>query len=246
MLLARDERLARREFLRVLAGIGLGLAGVSVTVCRDAEQKLIPREKDTIPLPPPQWEGKISVQKAIKGRRSRRDFQNQPLSLALLSQILWSAQGITDEGSGFRAAPSAGAQYPLDVYVVIGQGGIEELEAGTYRYLPYEHSLRLVSEGDIREELTEACLGQRYMAEAPLSVVMTAEYDRITDRYGERGVRYAHIEVGHVGENIYLQAEALGLGTVMVGAFYDEEVVELLGLSPQHEPLGVMAIGYPM
>ena len=245
MVLVGDRTIARRDFLRVLAGIGLGLMGMSMIVCRGREQKVPPKKGDMIALPPPKLDGETSVEKAIRGRRSERDFQNRPLSLAHLSQILWAAQGITDEGGELRAAPSAGAQYPLDVYTVIGQGGAEGLEAGVYSYHPHEHSLRLRSEGDFREDLTTACLGQRYMAEAPLSLIITAEYDRIRDRYGERGIRYAHIEMGHVGENIYLQAEALGMGTVMVGAFYDDEVAKALSLPPNHEPLGVMPIGYP-
>jgi len=244
MVLVNNMKIARRDFLGALVGIGLWFVGISTTGCKGAEQALSYGEGE-IPLPPPKLDGDISVEKAIKGRRSERDFQNRPLGLAYLAQILWSAQGITDEGAGLRAAPSAGAQYPLDVYVVIGQGGVEELEAGVYSYNPHKHSLRLHSEGDMRQELTQACLEQKYMAEAPVSLIITAEYDRTTDRYGEKGIRYAHMEVGHAAENVYLQAEALGLGTVMVGAFYDEEVSELLSLPPQHEPLGVMPIGYP-
>ncbi len=245
MVLTEDNTIARRDFLRALTVVGLGLVGVSSADCRRAEQKAAPRGEGEILLPPRKTDGAMSVEQAIEGRRSERDFQSRPLSLACLAQIVWAAQGITDEGGELRAAPSAGAQYPLDVYAVVGQGGVEQVEAGVYRYSPQQHSLRLLSEGDMRQSLSQACLGQRYMAEAPLSLIITAEYDRIRDRYGERGIRYAHIEVGHAGENIYLQVEALGLGTVMVGAFYDDEVAKALGLPSDHAPLGVMPIGYP-
>ncbi len=198
----------------------------------------------SIPLPAPRIRGALSVEEAIQGRRSERNFRDDALTQAQLAQLVWSAQGITDPARVrrvLRAAPSAGAQYPLDVYVVVGS--VEGLEAGVYHYSPHPHSLRLVRAGDLRRPLAAACLDQMFIADAPVTIVISAEYRRITDRYGDRGVRYAHMELGHVGQNLHLQAEALGLGTVVVGAFVDREVARQLNLPGAHEPLYVMPIG---
>jgi|Deesub1362A_J573_1020465.scaffolds.fasta_scaffold00120_85 SagB-type dehydrogenase family enzyme len=190
--------------------------------------------------------GEMSLEAAVAGRRSERSFRAAPLKLEQLAQLLWAAQGITDPhpdpAQRFRrAAPSAGAQYPLDLYPVVGE--VTGLEAGIYRYHPQEHALDLLTPGDRRRQLARACLGQMFIAAAPVAVVIAATYDRITDRYGERGIRYAHMEVGHVGQNIHLQAEVLGLGTVVVGAFQDEEVAEVLQLPREQAPLYVMPVG---
>jgi len=198
----------------------------------------------SISLLKPSFDGKVSVEKAIKERRTIRDFKERILSLAHLSQLLWAAQGITDSVTGKRAAPSGGALYPLDIYVLIGENGVEKMEAGVYHYLPTEHSLSFISKGDRRKEIASASLGQMWMAKAPVIFVITAEYRRITGKYGERGIRYALIEVGHVGQNLFLQAEALGLGAGIVGAFNDLEVSKVAGLPPKDEPLLIMPVGY--
>jgi SagB-type dehydrogenase family enzyme len=198
----------------------------------------------SISLLKPSFDGKVSVEKAIKERRTIRDFKERILSLAHLSQLLWAAQGITDPIERKRAAPSGGALYPLDVYILVGENGVEKIEAGVYHYLPKEHSISLISKGDLRKEMASASLGQRWMAKAPIIFVITAEYRRITGKYGERGIRYALIEVGHVGQNLFLQAEALGLGAGIVGAFNDLEVSKVSGLPPKHEPLLMMPVGY--
>jgi SagB-type dehydrogenase family enzyme len=198
----------------------------------------------SISLPKPSFDGKVSVEKAIKERRTIRDFKERTLSLAYLSQLLWAAQGITDPTIGRRAAPSGGALYPLDIYVLIGEDGVEKMEAGIYHYLPKEHSVLLISKGDRRKEMASASLGQMWMATAPVIFIITAEYKRTTWKYGERGIRYALIEVGHVGQNLFLQAEAMGLGAGIVGAFNDLEVSKVAGLPPKHEPLLIMPVGY--
>jgi SagB-type dehydrogenase family enzyme len=198
----------------------------------------------SISLPKPSSDGKVSVEKAIKQRRTIRDFRDRILSLAHLSQLLWATQGITDTTEGKRAAPSGGALYPLDIYIIIGENGVEKMDAGIYHYLPKEHSISLISKGDRRKEIASASLGQRWMAKAPVIFVITAEYRRITGKYGERGIRYALIETGHVGQNLFLQAEALGLGAGIVGAFNDLEVSKVAGLLPKHEPLLIMPVGY--
>jgi SagB-type dehydrogenase family enzyme len=158
--------------------------------------------------------------------------------------LLWAAQGITDEERGFRSAPSGGALYPLNVYVVVGRNGIEGLEEGVFRYLPQRHAIEKTASGDQRSKIARAALRQNWMAQAPAILVITAEYQRITKKYGERGVRYALIEVGHVGQNIFLQAGALGLGAGIVGAFDDDRVAKVIGALPKHEPLLIMPVGY--
>lgn len=201
------------------------------------------KEGEPIPLPSPREKGVVSVEEAIARRRSRRKYRRDPLTLAELSQLLWAAQGITEPRKGFRSAPSAGATYPLELYVVVKEGGVEGLEAGIYHYDPRAHAIRLVRRGDFTEELYRACVEQEWVLEAPVSIVITAVYERTTRVYGERGVRYVHMEVGHVGENVYLQAEALNLGTVAIGAFYDDWVWEILGRPPNEHPLYVMPVG---
>jgi SagB-type dehydrogenase family enzyme len=157
--------------------------------------------------------------------------------------LLWAAQGITDRNRGFRSAPSGGALYPLDVYVVAGKGGVEGIGAGIYRYLPQKHVLEKLGDGDRRERLAQAALQQTWIGEAPVVFVITAEYSRITGKYGQRGIRYAQIEIGHVGQNIFLQAEALKLRTGIVGAFYDDKVAETIEAPDKHEPMLIMPVG---
>ena len=197
-----------------------------------------------ISLTKPSSDGKVSLEKAIKERRTIRDFREGSLSLNHLSQLLWAAQGITEPTTGRRAAPSGGALYPLDIYILIGENGVEKIEAGVYHYLPKEHSVSMISKGDRRREIASASLSQMWMAKAPVLFIITAEYKRITGKYGERGVRYALIEVGHVAQNLFLQSEALGLGAGIVGAFIDLDVSKVAGFLPKHEPLLIMPVGY--
>lgn len=208
-----------------------------------SEEKAMPiKNKETIFLPQPKTSGEISLEEVILKRRSKRSFTSQKLTLSQISQVLWAAQGITDDKRGFRSAPSAGALYPLEIYLVVAQDGVENLEAGVYHFDPEEHSLERVLKEDLRQELAEAGLGQSAISQAPISLVITAVYERITKKYGQRGRRYVHMEVGHVGQNIYLQVEALGLGTVVIGAFNDQQVKQILGI--EEEPLYIMPIGY--
>ncbi|MEW6669776.1 MAG: SagB/ThcOx family dehydrogenase [Thermodesulfobacteriota bacterium] len=192
----------------------------------------------------PQFDGEISLERAIKNRRTRRSFTSRSLTQVQLSQLLWAAYGITD-GRGFmRAVPSGGALYPMDVYALLGSGGVRDIEEGLYHYEPGTHAVTPMVRGDLRKELARASLSQMWMAEAPLNLVISAEYGRITGRYGKRGIRYALMEAGHIAQNIFLQAEALGLGAGIVGAFDDERVTETLRLPKNHEPLLIMPVGY--
>jgi SagB-type dehydrogenase family enzyme len=216
-----------------------------IEVTRDAQLEAIDTMKGgKIMLPRPSHHGTVSVEEAIKGRRTVRSFTSSPLTLAQLSQLLWAAQGITEEREGLRAAPSGGALYPLDVYAVAGEKSVEGLNAGAYRYVPQEHCLEKSAEGDRRNRVARAALDQDWIAGAPLILVITAEYPRITGKYGERGRRYAQIESGHVGQNIFLQAEALGLGAGIAGAYRDREMAGAIGALPGHEPLSVMPVGH--
>jgi SagB-type dehydrogenase family enzyme len=200
--------------------------------------------EEEIKLPSPQLEGKMSVEEALARRRSRRVFEDYSLTMEQISQLLWSAQGITEKRIGFRTAPSAGATYPLDIYLVVGKDKVENLKAGVYHYNLHHHSLIIILEGDKRRGLARACLRQRFIEDAPVSLIITAEFSRITNRYGKKGIYYAHMEAGHVGQNVYLQAESLGLGTVVIGAFYEEDVSQALNLPDQHIPLCVMPVGH--
>ena len=193
-------------------------------------------------LPPPSQRGEMSVEESIARRRSVRRFKPESLSLSQLSQVLWSAQGITD-GRGLRAAPSAGATYPLEVYVLVG--GVEGLEQGIYHYNVENHSLNLHQEGDLRQQLSIAALDQEFIVQAPVDIVICALYERTAWRYGRRAERYVHMETGHVGENIHLQAVALGLAVVMVGAFSDEDVSRVMGLEAEVKPLYIIPLGKP-
>ncbi|MEM1575306.1 MAG: SagB/ThcOx family dehydrogenase [Nitrososphaerota archaeon] len=202
-------------------------------------------KENVINLPEPKIKGEMSVEEALAKRRSIREYTPEPLNLEQVSQLLWAAQGITEPRLGFRTAPSAGATYPLEIYLVVGENGVKELEAGIYKYNPREHNIVLLLKGDFRKELMGAGLGQTWIGEAPINIVIVAIYERTTARYGERGIRYVHMEAGHVGQNIYLQATALKLGTVVIGAFYDEEVQKVLNLPKEEKPLYIMPVGYP-
>jgi len=201
-------------------------------------------------LPLPRPKSGVVLEEALLNRRSVREWAPEPLELEDLSLLLWAAQGITEFTGWYRrTAPSAGATYPLEVYVVVGEQGVRNgtsyLEAGVYKYNPLRHSLTLVKGGDLRRELWEAALRQDWVRDAPASIVICAVYERTTRRYGERGYRYVHMEAGHAGQNIYLQAAALGLGTVAVGAFDDEAVARIVGAQRGETPLYIFPVGFP-
>ncbi|MCK4475201.1 MAG: SagB/ThcOx family dehydrogenase [Methanophagales archaeon] len=178
--------------------------------------------------------GAVSLEEAMERRKSRRSFKRTTLTKKQLSQLIWSA----------GKAPSAGATYPLELYVAIGEECVEDIDAGVYHRSERGYlELEMHKEGDLREELAIACLSEMFIADAPVSFVIAVEYERTTRRYGDRGIRYVHIEVGHVSQNIYLQCEALGLATVAIGAFYDAEVARVLSLPEEHKPIYVMPMG---
>jgi SagB-type dehydrogenase family enzyme len=188
-------------------------------------------------LPKPESTKGMALEKAIAIRRSVRNFAARDLSIEQISQLLWAAQGITDENNKFRAAPSAGGLYPMEIYIVSS--------SGTYHYVPDGHKIEILKTKDQRQELSDACGGQEFVAEAALDVIIVAVYGRTTWRYGNRGIKYVDMEAGHVAQNIHLQAVSLGLGSVPVGAFNDDMVKKVLGLSAEQQPVYVIPVGYP-
>lgn len=196
--------------------------------------------EDKIELPGPIHDGTTSLEQTLLQRRSVREYAQQPLTLAEVSQLLWAAQGITHSG-GKRTAPSAGALYPLEVYLLAGE--VEGLPQGIYRYLPGEHALTRTVQADRRSALSQAALDQEAVAQAPAVIVLSGIYERTTMKYGDRGIRYVHMEVGSAAQNLYLQAVSMDLGTVFIGAFHDEEVMKVLSLPAEEWPLCIMPVG---
>jgi len=232
----------RRGFLKLV--FMAGISAIQLLSPVRVLSALAQRKEGHMMLPSPGLVGSLSVQEAIKRRRTIRSFSSTQIERTDFSQLLYAAQGITEEEGYKRAAPSGGALYPLDVYAVLGSKGVEGLDAGVYRFIPPKHRIELVIRADKRSQLARASLHQMWMAEPPLSFVITAEYSRIESKYGERGRRYAIIETGHVGQNIFLQAEALGLNAGIVGAFEDSQVTKVLGIPKTHAPLLIMPVGY--
>lgn len=195
---------------------------------------------DLIRLPTPLVAGAVSIEEVLRKRRSVREYQSESISIQAVSQLLWAAQGVTGQ-DGRRTAPSAGALYPLEVYLVAGW--VEHLEAGVYRYGPLDHDLGSVVSGDVRGPLAAAADGQPQVASGAATIAITANYSRTTRKYGDRGVRYVQMEAGHVVENIHLQAIPLGLGTVIIGAFDDNETKQVLSVAGSEEVLALMPLG---
>jgi SagB-type dehydrogenase family enzyme len=197
----------------------------------------IPMRNSSESLPPPRRDSKVSLEKAIQLRRSVRSYRDKPITEDELGQILWAAQGLRDE-HGYRNVPSAGALYPLELFTVAADG--------VSQYQPNTHSLVRSREGDFRQDLTRAALDQEFILQAPVTIVIAAVSERTAAKYGnERAPRYIDIEVGHAAQNMMLQAAALDLGSVAVGAFYDDQVATILELTKGTIPLYLVPIGYP-
>jgi SagB-type dehydrogenase family enzyme len=192
----------------------------------DAPSVALPRVKDR---------GGPSLWTAMGTRRSRRGFTSDPLSLEHLSQLCWAAQGVTAEMHGLplRTTPSAGGLYPIETYVVANR--VAGLERGVYHYYPVDHSLERLAEGDYGAAVAHAALDQGMCARAPAVFVWTAIVQRSRMKYGQRCYRYIYLDAGHVGHSVALAAEGLGLGLCAVGAFYDDEVEELVGADGEEE-----------
>ncbi len=212
------------------------LIGVHAVMYVASESPPRPAAK-AVTLPPPATAGALSLEEALARRRSVRTYPSRPLTLEQVSQVLWAAQGSTYRGER-RTSPSAGALYPLELYLVVG--AVDGLTPGVYHYRQGSHTLEKTLEGDLRRPLAAAAVNQTWVARARAVLVITAVHGRTAAKYGARAERYVAIEVGCAGENVYLQATALGLGTVMVGAFHDDRVHELLELPADRRPMALM------
>jgi SagB-type dehydrogenase family enzyme len=195
---------------------------------------------DIVRLPPPRYEGPVSIEQALLQRRSIRTFSRDPLTVDDLTQLLWAAQGIT-HAQGYRTAPSAGALYPLELYAVVGQ--MVGLAAGLYRYRGREHAIETRCGGDLRAGLSAAALHQRPVERAPVTFLFTGVYARMSAKYGSRGIRYVDMEAGHAAQNLCLQAVALDLQSVVIGAFQDAAVRQIARLPADEEPLYLVPVG---
>lgn len=221
--------LTRREALCWLAGIMMTATTGSAS---ETSSPLV--------LPAPRRDGDCSIERALRERRSTREFVPGSLTVAELGQVLWAVQGRI-EPDGRRTAPSAGALYPLELYAVVGD--VTTVPPGVYRYDSAAHSLRSVKSGDERRALARAALDQSFLAAAPAVLVLTSVDRRTTGKYGDRGLQYVPMEAGHAGQNAYLQAAALGLGTVAVGAFHEDPVRAVLGAPRTERPVYILPLG---
>ncbi len=203
-------------------------------------KEMAANKSEIIKLPEPKYIGTSSIEEALHKRRSVRTFGEGPVTIHEVSQLLWAAGGITG-GGNLRTAPSAGALYPLELY--IAAGNVTDLPAGVYKYRPKNHEMLRVARGDRRDGLCGAALGQPSIKRAAAVLVIAAVFERTTAKYGERGIRYVHMESGHSAQNVCLQAVPLGLGTVVIGAFRDEEVKKVLDLEDMERPLYILPVG---
>jgi SagB-type dehydrogenase family enzyme len=197
-------------------------------------------KKENIKLPSPKTIGRMSLEEAIVNRHSVRSFSKKELSLEEISQLLWAAYGQRDVDSvtgASKTVPSAGALYPMEIYLVSPNG--------VFHYFPSSHSLKEISDKDLRSALSRAALWQEALTRAAVNFVITCVYDKICWKYGERGMRYAHIEAGHIAQNIHLQAVCLGLGSAPIGAFSDTAVQKALYLPKDNIPLYIIPVGHP-
>lgn len=195
----------------------------------------------TVILPKPDLSGTMPIEQTLQKRRSIRSYSDKPLTLQEISQLAWSAQGISDERSGFRTAPSAGATYPMEIYLLVT--GLADVAEGVYRYNNREHTLEKKINGDMRQNLFEVSLRQPSITNAPVVMVITGVLERTEQRYGQRALRYVYMEAGHVAQNVYLQGVVLDVGTVVIGAFQDEGVSRVMELEDGEHPLYIMPLG---
>jgi len=227
------------SFLTVLLMLCI-MPEFAVSQVRGMTQTVTENKKKAIRLPDPARDSDASIEAALLARRSVRSYQDSPLTRAEISQLLWAAQGITSP-RGLRTAPSAGALYPLEMYVAAGN--VDDLPDGVYKYGPDKHDLAKMLDGDKRDELCKAALGQTSVRNAAAVIVISAVYERTTVKYGDRGIQYVHMESGHAAQNIFLQSVPLNIGTVVIGAFYDEAVKNVLKMPESEQPLYIMPVG---
>jgi SagB-type dehydrogenase family enzyme len=198
--------------------------------------------KEPLRLPPPDKVGRMPVELALLRRRSVRAFSQRPLPLTAVSQLLWAAQGMTAADGG-RTAPSAGGLWPLELHLVASR--IEGLAPGLYRYSPASHALFCTASEVLVPKLAKASFEQDFIAEAAAVFLIAAVEGRTSRKYRSDAPRYVAFEAGAASQNLALQAVALGLGTVVVGAFDEDAVGKLARLAAGERPLFLMPVGYP-
>jgi SagB-type dehydrogenase family enzyme len=232
------------------------LSSICFAQKNENNQSIQIQKKNIIQLPTPYHDGKVSLEKALNKRRSIREYSEDSLSISEISQILFAAQGITKKNEdppsswrgkqwkwmgGHRTAPSAGALYPIELYIAIGK--VKGLSQGLYKYNPQEHTIIRVLEGDKRVDISNAALKQSCIRKGAVDIIIFGVYKRTAVKYGKRAEQYVQIECGAVCQNIYLQSYALDLGTVFVGAFKDDSLKFTLNIPEDEYPLGIMPIG---
>ncbi len=226
----------RNKIITLFAIVFFMYSGLNYLISRSA-----PKPGDEIiDLPAPNLKGTMSVEEALSKRRSVRKYSKEKMKFADLAQVLWAAQGVTKDDF-FRTTPSAGTMYGLEVYVVVGN--VENIIPGIYEYLPVKRTLRKIRSGDLRYDLADAALGQLFIEKAPATIILLGNYDRVSQKYMDRGQLYVNIEAGHAGQNIYLQATALGLGTCAVGIFEPNEVRKLINARADESPIIMYPVG---
>jgi len=211
--------------------------------CQDnrEENKMQNQDSDEIKLPPPAYTGPISVEEALHKRRSIRDYSKEPLTIKEISQILWAAQGITEDKYKLRTTPSAGALYPLEIYIAVSN--VKDLSAGLYKYIPRNHTVKKISDGDKLLDISNAALRQDAIENSSAIILIAAVYERTAVKYSSRTERYVDMEVGAAAQNIYLQSVSLEIGTVIMGAFKDDALKNILRLPENENPLAIMPLG---
>lgn len=234
--------MAGSRFMLCWAGgliLALGLASCTPGPGEAAATTVTPagQVRAVTPLPSPATTGGMPLSEALQSRRSVREYSPAAIAQADLGQLLWAAQGATQEGGLGRTAPSAGGTYPLEILAVTAEGA--------FRYLPGEHALEAWGTGDFRAKLGDAAGGQAWVSSAPLVVVVFGVAERTAAVYGDRAERYVALEAGHTSQNLLLQAVALGLGAVPVGAFSDAAVREVMGLPDAWTVFYLVPVGHP-
>ncbi|ARG96501.1 SagB/ThcOx family dehydrogenase [Legionella micdadei] len=236
------EFLNRKSLLLLIVIILICLYLILTPKRLSNETKFLPKTMPPIEakLPAPVYSSQTSIEDALKKRRSIRTYKNQAITLSQVAQLLWAAQGITSD-NGFRTTPSAGALYPLEVYLVARD--VNDLSPGVYHYLPTKHALLKIKNGDISDQLTKAALEQEAIKSGAANIVITAVFSRTTKKYGEKGKSFVFMEAGHAAQNIYLQTVSLNLGTVTIGAFDEPQVRQALNTPEDEIPLYILPIG---
>ncbi|TAL68198.1 MAG: SagB/ThcOx family dehydrogenase [Bacteroidetes bacterium] len=223
---------------------------MNILNCSSEKKQIDFMDKTILNLPAPNLKSNVSIEEALQQRRSVREYSDEPLTLQQISQLLWAAYGITRHAvngpdfirGGFRTTPSAGALYPLEFYIIVGN--VEEIEPGIYKYNSEKHELSLCLKGDKRDDLCHAAQLQEMFEKAPVTIVITAVFSRTTGKYGARGrEHYVWLEAGHSAQNICLQCVSLGLGTCTVGAYSDSDVFKVLKLPSEEEPIYLLPVG---